>query len=233
MSTDVHVVLVHGAGGSSATWSSVAPLLRGRGRSVVLVDLPMESLRGDERAVRDLVDGLDGAVLLVGHSYGGAVITNAGTHERVVGLVYVAAFAPDRGETVSGIVGAHEPAPVARFMRRGPDGEWVGRDDEEARLALAWDVPADVWAAGKDFGRPTADAAFQQSTGDPAWTTRPSWYVVATEDATLLPAIQRHFVERSGAEATEVATSHAVAHAAPERVVEVVEQALVAVAGAD
>jgi pimeloyl-ACP methyl ester carboxylesterase len=226
----VHVVLVHGAGGSPSTWSSVTPLLRARGIPYTLADNALTSLRDDEASVRALVDDVDGPVLLVGHSYGGAVITNAGTHERVVGLVYVAAFAPDRGESVSSIVETREPALVSRYSDRGPDGEWVTRDDEEARLALAWDVPEDVLRAARYERRATADAAFQQTTGEPAWASRPSWYVLATSDRHLLPEIQRDFVARMGAEVEEVDTSHAVAHAAPERVAAVIARAVDAVA---
>lgn len=226
----VHVVLVHGAGGSPSTWSSVAPLLRDRGFGVTLADNAMTSLRDDEASVRALVDAVDGPVLLVGHSYGGAVITNAGTHERVVGLVYVAAFAPDEGESVTGIVSAREPALVSQYSDRGPDGEWITRDDDEARRALAWDVPEDVLLASRtEERRPTADAAFQQPTGEPAWRTRPSWYLLATRDAHLLPEIQRDFVARMRATVDEVDTSHAVAHAAPDRVVAVIERAATAV----
>lgn len=226
----VHVVLVHGAGGSPSAWSAVTPLLRARGIGYTLADNPMTSLRDDEASVRALVDAVDGPVLLVGHSYGGAVITNAGTHERVVGLVYVAAFAPDAGESVSAIVERREPALVSRYTHRGPDGEWITRDDEESRAALAWDVPEEVLRAARYERRVTADAAFQQPTGEPAWATRPSWYLVASSDRHLLPEIQRDFVARMGADAEEVDTSHAVAHAAPERVVAVIERAIAAVA---
>lgn len=226
----VHVVLVHGAGGSPATWSSVTPLLRARGIAYTLADNAMTSLREDEAAVRELVDAIPGRVLLVGHSYGGAVITNAGTHDRVVGLVYVAAFAPDAGESVSSIVETREPALVARYMRRGPDGEWVAQDDEESRAALAWDVPEDVLRAARYEHRVTADACFRQTTGEPAWRSRPTWYVVASSDRHLLPAIQRDFVRRMGAEAIEVDTSHAVAHADPVGVADVVERAVRALA---
>jgi pimeloyl-ACP methyl ester carboxylesterase len=229
--TPVHVVLVHGAGGSSVTWSLVAPVLREHGHQVTTVDMDMRSLRDDAIALRGVVDGIDGPVLLVGHSYGGAVITNAGTHERVVGLVYVAAFAPDAGESVSAIVSAHEPALVSSYMTRGPDGEWISREDadDEAWRALAWDVPVEVRAASEAAGRDTADAAFQQPTDVPAWRSRPSWYLVAASDRHLLPAIQRGFVERMGAAAEEVDTSHAVAHAAPARVVALIDRAVAAV----
>jgi pimeloyl-ACP methyl ester carboxylesterase len=227
----VHVVLVHGAGGSSVTWSLVAPVLREHGHPVTAVDNDMRSLRADAAAVREVVEGIAGPVLLVGHSYGGAVITDAGLHERVVGLVYVAAFAPDAGESVSGIVSAYEPALVAEYMTRGPDGEWISREDadDEAWRALAWDVPAEVRAASEAAGRDTADAAFQQTITVPAWRTRPSWYLVATSDRHLLPEIQRAFVARMGATADEVDTSHAIPHAAPSRVVALIERAVAAV----
>ncbi|WP_042723608.1 alpha/beta hydrolase [Curtobacterium sp. B18] len=218
-----------GAGGSPSAWSSVTPLLRARGIAHTLADNAMTSLRDDEASVRALIDGIEGPVLLVGHSYGGAVITNAGTHERVVGLVYVAAFAPDTGESVSAIVERHEPALVAQYTHRGPDGGWITRDDEESRAALAWDVPEDVLRAARYERRVTADAAFQQPTREPAWATRPSWYLVATSDRHLLPEIQRGFVARMRAASEEVDTSHAVAHAAPAQVVAVIERAIAAV----
>ncbi|GAB2449696.1 pimeloyl-ACP methyl ester carboxylesterase [Conyzicola lurida] len=224
----MHLVLVHGAGGTANTWSSVVPLLEQRGLAFTVADNYSQSLRADEAAVRALIDAVDGPVLLVGHSYGGAVITAAGTHERVVGLVYAAAFGPDRDESVQQIVSAYEPAEVSKYFTRGPAGEWIAAPDEESWRELAWDVPESVRLAGRAQGRVAANDIFTQSTAEPAWMSRPSWYLVASSDKHLRPEIQRAMAARMGAVTDEVDTSHAVAHAAPERVVATIEKALAA-----
>jgi len=222
----MHLVLVHGMGGTPFTWSSVVPLLAERGYSFSLADNLSQSLYDDEANVRALIDAVDGPVLLVGHSYGGAVITAAGTHDRVAGLVYVAAFAPDSGESVQQIVSAYEPAEVSKYFTRGADGEWIPAPDEESWRELAWDVPEEVRLAGRAENRVSADAIFRQSTPVPAWASKPSWYLMATSDKHLRPEIQRDMAARMGATLDEVDTSHAIPHAAPERVVAMIERAL-------
>ena len=222
----MHLILVHGMGGTPFTWSSVVPLLEQRGHSFSLADNLSQSLHDDEANVRALVDAVDGPVLLVGHSYGGAVITAAGTHDSVVGLVYVAAFAPDGGESVSEIVSAYEPAEVSKYFTRGADGEWIPAPDEESWRELAWDVPEEVRLAGRAESRVSADAIFTQSTPVPAWASKPSWYLMASSDKHLRPEIQRDMAARMGATLDEVDTSHAIPHAAPERVVAMIESAV-------
>jgi pimeloyl-ACP methyl ester carboxylesterase len=222
----MQIVLVHGAGGTASTWSAVVPLLEQRGLAVTVADNLSQSLRDDEAAVRALIDGVTGPVLLVGHSYGGAVITAAGSHERVAGLVYVAAFGPDAHESVQKIVNGYEPAEVSKYMTRGPKGEWISSPDEESWRELAWDVPEEVRLRATAERRTSADAIFTQSTAAPAWASLPSWYLVASSDKHLRPEIQRDMAARMGATVDEVDTSHAVAHAAPERVVAMIERAL-------
>jgi pimeloyl-ACP methyl ester carboxylesterase len=214
----MHIVLVHGMGGSDFDWSAVAPLLESVGFGVSVADNPSQSLDDDIAAVRALIDAADDDVLLVGHSYGGAVITNAGRHDRVRGVVYIAAFAPAEGETVNGIVTRYEPAEVARFMMRGPDGEWIGVESDEARQALSWDVPEDVMEVRSTRRRASADAIFTQPTGVPAWASKPAWYMIATLDKHLRPEAQRDMAVRADATIEEVATSHSVPLAAPEAV---------------
>ncbi len=143
----MHVILVHGAGGSERTWSLVAPLLAERGISYAVADNPSQSLSEDVESVRTLIDAAPAPVLLVGHSYGGAVITNAGRHAAVRGLVYVAAFAPAEGESVQKIVNSYPAALVNSFMTRGPRGEWIPDGRPEARAELAWDIPDEIWDA--------------------------------------------------------------------------------------
>lgn len=214
----MHIVLVHGMGGSDFDWSSVAPLLESAGFAVSVADNASQSLDDDVAAVRLLIDAADDDVLLVGHSYGGAVITNAGRHDRVRGVVYIAAFAPEEGETVNGIVTRYEPAEVARFMTRGPDGEWIGVESDEARQALSWDVPELALQERSTRRRASADAIFTQPTGAPAWASRPAWYMIATLDKHLRPEAQRDMAARANATVEEVATSHSVPLAAPEAV---------------
>jgi pimeloyl-ACP methyl ester carboxylesterase len=222
----VHIVLVHGAGGSDRSWSLVTPLLDTAGMSYSVADNPSQSLAADVATVTAMVDAANDDVLLVGHSYGGAVITNAGNHDRVRGLVYVAAFATDEGESVSDIADRYPPAEVASFMTRGPNGEWIGEDSEASRLALAWDVPEQIWANRHADNRVSADAIFTETTGRPAWASRPAWYLLATQDKHMPPGAQRDMAERAGATVEEVDTSHAVPHAAPERVVAIIGRAL-------
>ncbi|MCW4385938.1 alpha/beta hydrolase [Salinibacterium sp. SYSU T00001] len=222
----MHIVLVHGMGASAFTWSLVAPILEARGHTVSVADNASQSLEDDVAAVRSLVDAVDDDALLVGHSYGGAVITNAGRHERVRGLVYIAAFAPTEGESVNSIVSSNEPAPVSQYFSRGPNGEWIADESDEAWQALAWDVPEHVRLAEREHRRDSADAIFTTVTGTPAWSLRPAWYLLATSDRHILPRVQRMMAERAGARIREVDTSHAIAHAAPESVVALIEEAL-------
>lgn len=226
----MHIVLVHGMGGSDFDWSAVAPLLESDGFRVSVADNASQSLDDDVAAVRALIDAAHDDVLLVGHSYGGAVITNAGRHDRVRGVVYIAAFAPAEGETVNEIVTRYEPAEVSRFMTRGADGEWIGVESEEARQALSWDVPEEAMRVRSTRRRASADAIFTQPTGAPAWASKPAWYLIATLDRHLRPEAQRDMATRADATVEEVATSHSVPLAAPEAVRSFVSRAAVALA---
>ena len=228
----MHIVLVHGMSGSAYDWSLVVPLLESAGLGVSVADNLSRSLEDDVAAVRALIDAADDDVLLVGHSYGGAVVTNAGRHERVRGVMYIAAFAPAEGETVQGIVNSYEPAQVSKFMTRGAEGEWIGIESEEARLALSWDVPEHVVLARREYHRPSADAIFTHPTGQPAWASKPSWYLIATRDQHLQPEAQRAMATRAGATIDDIATSHSIPLAAPERVSRFIASALASLTAA-
>ncbi|MEQ3548998.1 alpha/beta hydrolase [Pseudonocardia nematodicida] len=204
----MRILLVHGAGGTPATWDAVLPLLRSRGYEIATVTNPMTSLEDDIAHTTAALDALEAPVLLVGHSYGGAVITNVGRDPRVAGLVYLAAFAPDAGETVQQIVERYEPAPVSKHMRRGPDGEWRSERGDAYWAEIGWDL-TDEQRAGRIAENRVADKKiFEQPTGEPAWRTLPSWYQVADRDATLLPQIQRDMAARAGATTSSVPGSH-------------------------
>lgn len=225
----MHIVLVHGMGGSAASWSLVAPLIEQHGVPHSLADNMSQSLTDDVAAVTRLIEDADDEVLLVGHSYGGAVITNAGRHERVRGLVYLAAFAPDEGETVNQIVERYPAADVSRFFTRGPNGEWIPDDSAEARQTLAWDVPDEVWARRHDDRRVSSNEIFRTASGVPAWRHLPAWYLRATQDKHIRPEAQRDMAARAGAVLSDVPSSHAIPHAAPDAAVALILRAADAV----
>jgi pimeloyl-ACP methyl ester carboxylesterase len=222
----MNIVLVHGAGGTPTTWSEVAPLLVERGHEVATVTNPMRSLSADVANTSAAVDAFSGPVLLVGHSYGGAVITNVGRHPRVCGLVYIAAFAPDEDESVQQIVNRYEPAEVSKHMRRGANGEWASEHSPEYWAEIGWDVSARHRAAFDAGSRPSENAIFAETSGVPAWRTRPAWYLVAAQDRTLRPEIQRDMAVRMGATVAEVPGSHFTPLVHPLRVVELIDQAV-------
>jgi pimeloyl-ACP methyl ester carboxylesterase len=219
------MVLVHGAGGTPTTWSEVAPRLVAAGHEVVAVTNPMRSLSGDVAHTRAAVDELGDPVLLVGHSYGGAVITNVGRHPAVAGLVYIAAFGPDEGETVNRIVERYPPAEVSKYMRRGPNGEWQSEHTAQYWAEIGWDltpVQRETFHAG---ARASENAIFTEPTGRPAWRALPSWYLVAAQDRTLRPEIQRDMAARMGATVAEVPGSHFTPLVHPAEVVALITEA--------
>jgi pimeloyl-ACP methyl ester carboxylesterase len=221
----MNIVLVHGAGGRPTTWSAVTPLLATLGHHVVTVTNPMRSLEDDVAHTTKAVDDLDGPVLLVGHSYGGAVITNVGRHPRVGGLVYIAAFGPDEGESVNKIVERYEPADISKYMVRGRDGSWKSEARDAFWDEIGWDLTSEQRRIVESESRPAEDLIFKQVTGVPAWRGLPSWYMLAKEDRTLRPEIQRDMAARMGAVLTEVPGSHYTTMVWPEQVAELIDRA--------
>ncbi|MEW9517324.1 alpha/beta fold hydrolase [Streptomyces tubercidicus] len=209
------IVLVHGLWADGSAWSETITALRALGHEPVAVQLPVDSLEGDVAAVRRVLSTVDGPALLVGWSYGGAVVTNAAVgQDHVKALAYIAAFAPDQGESVSDIVQRHpgsllpEHLKVAdghSYIDRPAYGKVVAADADAERIALA--------AAVQKFPRLGIDAA---PTGTPAWREKPSHYLVATEDFALPAATQRELAERMGAQTTEWDTGHAPMYSRPQ-----------------
>jgi pimeloyl-ACP methyl ester carboxylesterase len=224
----MRIVLVHGAGGTPVTWTEVAPLLRDAGHEVVTVTNPMTSLEDDVANTVAAIRALGTPVVLVGHSYGGAVITNAGREPGVEALVYVAAFAPDEGETVNGIVERYEPAEVSKFMRRGPGGEWSSEHSEDYYAEIAWDLAPSQRRAWNEESRQVSDLIYTQATGVPAWRTVPAFYLVAADDKTLRPEIQRDMSAHAGMTVEEIEGSHFTPRVHPAAVVAFIEKAIAA-----
>ncbi len=210
-------------------WQGVYGLLKKDGYNVSIVQNPTLSLAGDAAATRQVIDAQDGPVVLVGHSYGGAVITEAGNDPNVAALVYIAAFAPDRGESVNTLIADPPPgAPVPPILP--PKDGFLFLDREKFHASFAGDVPAERAAFMADSQVPWGVDALSGSITEPAWRTKPSWYLVTTEDRMIPPPAQRAMSERAGSTVVESAGSHSIYVSRPAAVASVIEQAASAVA---
>src|ERR1700674_4141653 len=216
--TDVHnVVLVHGGFVDGSGWQGVYDLLKADGFNVSVVQNQTLSLESDVETTPTVLDLQDGPPLLVGHSYGGAVITGAGTHDSVAGLVYITAFAPDAGESVNTLIADPPPgAPVPPILP--PQDGFLFLDRERFAYSFAADLPAREAAFMADSQVPWGVEALGGAVSEPAWRSKPSWYLVATEDRMIPPPAQRAMAERAGATVTEEAGSHAIYVSKPHAV---------------
>jgi pimeloyl-ACP methyl ester carboxylesterase len=227
-SAPANVVLVHGGFVHGSGWQGVYDLLKNDGYNVRVVQNPTLSLEGDAAATRQVIDAQDGPVVLVGHSYGGAVITEAGTDLKVAALVYVAAFAPDKDESVNTLIANPPPgAPVPPILP--PQDGFLFLDREKFAESFAGDVPAEQAAFMADSQVPWGVDALSGPITEPAWRIKPSWYLVTTEDRMIPPPAQRAMSERTGSTVVEVAGSHAVYLSQPAAVAALIEQAATAV----
>jgi pimeloyl-ACP methyl ester carboxylesterase len=215
-----NIVLVHGAWADGSGWQRVYELLRAKGYAVSIVQNPLTSLAADVAAVHRVLARQDGPAMLVGHSYGGVVITEAGTAANVAGLVYVAAFVPDAGESVASLLGNGAPPPV----QPSADG-YLFFDPAIFPQAFVQDVPPAQGAFLAAAQVPPAAAAFEAKISQPAWKTRRSWYVLATEDRIIPPPAQRMMAGRANAQIKEVRASHAAYISQPEAVADAIDDA--------
>lgn len=219
-----NVVLVHGGFVDGSGWQGVYEALTADGFRVSVVQNPTQSLDGDVEATRRVLDDQDGEVVLVGHSYGGVVITEAGTHPSVSALVYIAAFAPDKGESVNTLIANPSPgAPVPPILP--PRDGYLYLDRDRFHASFAGDLPAAQAAFMADSQVPWGVAALEGAVTDPAWRAKPSWYLVASDDRMIPPPAQRAMAERAGASATEVPASHSVYLSQPKAVASLIAQA--------
>jgi pimeloyl-ACP methyl ester carboxylesterase len=229
------VVLVHGAFADSSSWNGVIERLQAKGVRVKAAANPLRGISIDSDYVAGVLDETPGPVVLVGHSYGGAVITNAANRAKnVVGLVYVAAFAPEQGEKLadatanskdsvlnSALVPLHYPS-----VNGGEPGVEFAIDPEKFHDAFAADLPAEETAVMAATQRPVAELAFSEESGPPAWKDLPSWTVLATPDLAAGSDLIRSMAERAGATITEVEASHVVMVSQPQAVADVILQAV-------
>ena len=224
MSTLRNVVLVHGGFVDGSGWQGVYESLSRDGFRVSIVQNPTLSLEGDAQATRQIIDAQDGPVVLVGHSYGGAVITEAGTHPNVAALVYICAFAPDQGESVGSLI-AGFPADGPQPPILPPKDGFLFLDRDKFHASFAADLPADQAAFMADAQVPWNVAAPAAAITEASWRTKPSWYLVTTEDHMIPPSAQRTMAGRIGATQSEVTASHSVYVSQPEPVATLIAQA--------
>src|SRR3954452_11724571 len=223
--TDVrNVVLVHGGFVDGSGWRGVYDLLTADGFNVSVVQNQTLSLESDVETTHNVLDRQDGPAILVGHSYGGVVITEAGLHERVAGLVYIAAFAPDAGESVNALIADPPPgAPVPPILP--PVDGFLLLDRARFAESFAADLPTADAAFMADSQVPWGVEALNGTVTEPAWRSRPSWYLVATDDRMIPPPAQRAMSERAGATVSESPGSHAIYVSQPATVADVIARA--------
>jgi pimeloyl-ACP methyl ester carboxylesterase len=223
--TDVqNVVLVHGGFVDGSGWRGVYDLLTADGFNVSVVQNQTLSLESDVETTHQVLDLQDGPTILVGHSYGGAVITEAGTHEWVAGLVYITAFAPDGGESVDALIADPPPgAPVPPILP--PVDGFLFLDREKFADSFAADLAADDAAFMADSQVPWGVEALNGAVTEPAWRIKPSWYLVATDDRMIPPPAQRAMSERAGSTVVEAAGSHSIYISQPHATAQLIKQA--------
>lgn len=218
------IVLVHGAFADATSWGKVIPILQNQGFDVIAVQNPTTSLADDVAAVNRALESVDGKVVLAGHSWGGVVITEAGTHEKVGALVYVSAFAPSVGQSVNDLFAPY-PQPEwfgsvssdsGGFLRFSTEGiaKYVAQDLSEVEIAVAAAVQT-----------PFALSANSDKVSNAAWENKPSWFVVSKNDRTIYPELEREMAEKIGAKTTEVEASHMSMIAKAEEVAAVIIEA--------
>ncbi len=223
------IVLVHGGFVDGSGWEGVSGILQKDGYAVTVVQNPTRSLEEDVAVTRRAIAAQNGPVLLVGHSYGGVVITESGNDPKVQGLVYVAAFAPDKGESVSSLIKNPPPgAPVPPILP--PQDGFLFLDQAKFAASFAADVSPDKARFMAISQVPWGVAALDGAVTDAAWKVKPSWYLVAKDDHMIPPPAQRRMAARAGATVTEVPGSHAVYVSQPAAVAAFIEQAARAIA---
>jgi pimeloyl-ACP methyl ester carboxylesterase len=219
------IVLVHGGFVDGSGWEGVYQILRRAGHPVTVVQNPTLSLADDVAVTQRALDQQPDQAVLVGHSYGGAVITEAGNHPKVAALVYISAFAPDRGESVNKLIADPPPgAPVPPILP--PQDGFLFLDKDKFPASFAADVNPDLAAFMADSQVPWGVDALSGEISEPAWRTKPTWYLVSTEDRMIPPDAQRFMANRAGATQDEVAASHSIYVSRPEPVAAIIETAL-------
>jgi pimeloyl-ACP methyl ester carboxylesterase len=217
------VLLVHGAWADGSSWSKLIPLLEAKGLHVVAVQIPLTSFSDDIAATQRAIALEDGPVLLVGHSYGGAVITEAGNDPKVAGLVYVSAVAPDKGESAFGLI-TSVPTPIGSELRPDKSG-FLKLTPKGIAEDFAQDLPTKEIADLTATQVPTSVTAMKGEVTTPAWKSKPSWYIIAANDRAISPDLEAAQAKKIGAATTTVPSSHVIMLAQPSKVAAVICEA--------
>ena len=219
-----NVVLVHGGFVDGSGWQGVYDLLKADGFNVSVVQNQTLSLDSDVETTHNVLDQQDGPAILVGHSYGGVVITESGMHDKVAGLVYIAAFVPDAGESVNTLIADPPPgAPVPPILP--PQDGFLFLDREKFADSFAADLPAELAAFMADSQVPWGLEALNGAVGEPAWRSKPSWSLVSSDDRMIPPAAQRAMSERAGATVIEAPGSHSIYVSQPQATADLIKNA--------
>ncbi|MBK6011807.1 alpha/beta fold hydrolase [Streptomyces sp. MBT53] len=234
MSTTPTVLLVHGAFADAGSWSGVIAELQSHGIPVLAPSNPLRGLASDAAYIASVASQIDGPVVLVGHSYGGALITVAGTTDNVVGLVYVAAYVLEEGESLGELQGRFPLSPLVSNLKQwtyplpgGDPGVEVTIAEDAFPSVFAADVPEDVTKVLAAAQRPLAAAAFEETAAAAAWRTKPAWALVAGADEAINPEVERFGAKRAGATVVELeGASHAVAVSRPKEVADLIRDAV-------
>lgn len=219
-----NIVLVHGAWADGSSWSKIVPLLQGKGYNVACVQHPLTSIADDVAATKRILNTQDGPTLLVGHSYGGAIITEAGDHSKVAGLIYVAAFAPDKGETLAGLAQPYGATPAFGEIRPIDDG-FLMLTEKGIADGFAQDLTPEEQKTLFATQGPTQGAILGTTITNAAWHDKPSWFVVAANDRTISPEQEKMTAKRVGAQVLTLPTSHVAMLAKPKEVADFIVSA--------
>jgi pimeloyl-ACP methyl ester carboxylesterase len=224
MTEKLNIVLIHGGFVDGSGWEGVYKILRKKGYNVAIVQNPTISLSDDVAVTKRVIAAQTGPVVLVGHSYGGVVVTEAGNDPKVAGLVYIAAFAPDQGESIQTLIQNPPPgAPVPPILP--PQDGFLLLDRSKFAASFAADVNADSAAFMADSQVPWGVQAFAGAVSQPAWKSKPSWYLVTTEDKMIPPDAQRAMSKRAGSKVVETKGSHSIYVSQPAAVASLIEEA--------
>ncbi|MCY1355100.1 Alpha/beta hydrolase family protein [compost metagenome] len=219
------VVIVHGAFADGSDWARVVPLLQAEGIKVTVVQNPLTSLADDVAATQRALNNQDGDVVLVGHSWGGTVISQAGTDKKVRSLVYVAAFAPDAGQNTKELYNGYPSPPGVSQIAADKNG-YLYMTPQGMATDFAQDLSREQAAVMAATQGPIRAAAFEEKTSAAAWQGKPSWYVVSNQDRMIQPDLQRAFAKKIGASVTQLDASHVPQQSRPAEVAKVIIQAV-------
>jgi pimeloyl-ACP methyl ester carboxylesterase len=217
------IVFVHGIWADGSCWTAQITALQAEGYNVISVQNPLTSLADDVAATKTVIDNVKGKVILVGHSWGGFVITQAGNDPKVVGLVYVAAFAPDKGETLPSVSKNGPQTELGKYFV--PSGDYFFLSKEGIKTVFAADVSEKEHGLLYATQIPASKALFGGESGEPAWRQKPCWYIVAKSDKAIHPDLERFMAKRMNAKTTEIESSHVVMISHAKEILQIIDEA--------